>query len=431
MSKTTSLVSEGRFAFTNGAFFAETSDRNQHRRATPEELRAHFAFGSNKDHPAHWFEAQLIHYGLQPSKVKSVARMRLFDAVRERALSVPSHITELENKLHKKWMKRSREDKEVAAKSMISTVVPQVEATEKPTARKRKANVTVNVTINANQLGNAASSAPMANETKRVKTTEFSEDRFSAKPQYARMQTARRGGSARISTRSEPTASISLPSDPTAAAAPAPRVSHMARRGTLSFQRSRIQAPIAQRERHIASIHTDPFDEPPPPYEDYPEKESCSDRAPEILPLGLLNGRYDISCPFVESEWPQHASELSLVLTIAGSSLWGRFDLGVIEGVIRFEERPWSSSYDKLPFYWRGHELEGPICYDDSNNRGWMTFLGDGRIEGWIDHQGIQFEGQRLPGQGTRSEIDIRAMHDEWDRYSEEEYDRLNRARWR
>ncbi|KAF5000449.1 hypothetical protein FGRMN_1780 [Fusarium graminum] len=40
----------------------------------------HSTSGSDKHHSAHWFESQLIHYGLQPLKTKSVARMHLFDA---------------------------------------------------------------------------------------------------------------------------------------------------------------------------------------------------------------------------------------------------------------------------------------------------------------------------------------------------------------
>ncbi|KAH7143432.1 hypothetical protein EDB81DRAFT_884045 [Dactylonectria macrodidyma] len=68
------------FAFANGGFFTEASGQNRHRRATLGELKEHVSSGSDKDHPAHWFEAQLIHYGLKPSKSKSVARMRLCDA---------------------------------------------------------------------------------------------------------------------------------------------------------------------------------------------------------------------------------------------------------------------------------------------------------------------------------------------------------------
>ncbi|RFU72390.1 hypothetical protein TARUN_9872 [Trichoderma arundinaceum] len=111
MSGTAAFVSEGKFSFTNGVLFAEASDRRQHRRATQEELGAHFESGSDKGYAAHWFEAQLLHYGLQPSKVKSVARMRLFDAFRGGALSVPSHIIDLEKRLKKEWTKQEKENK--------------------------------------------------------------------------------------------------------------------------------------------------------------------------------------------------------------------------------------------------------------------------------------------------------------------------------
>jgi hypothetical protein len=84
--------------------------------------------------------------------------------------------------------------------------------------------------------------------------------------------------------------------------------------------------------------------------------------------------------------------------------LWGEFDLGVIKGVMYFEEWPRSSSFDTVPFHWRGREAEGPISYDDENTEGWIKFLGDGRIEGWINYQGIHFEGHRVRSQGTRSE---------------------------
>ncbi|KAL7941000.1 hypothetical protein V8C42DRAFT_335855 [Trichoderma barbatum] len=423
MSKTAALVSEGKFAFTNGVFFAEASGHNQHRRATQEELRTHFASGSDKDYTAHWFEAQLIHYGLQPSKVKSVARMRLFDAVREGALSVPSHITELEKKLKKEWTKQDREDKK-AAKAGGSTVVPKVEASKKSTTRKRKADVTVNVTINATQLGIATSSVPTTKASKRSKTSASLQNSSTPTPRSTAKQTARRGGSSRASSRPQP-ATRALPA-PTPASAPRPK--QMARRGALSAQRARAQPSHARSDGY--SAYSDSFDEPPPPYDDDSEDNSRFEETASLSPLGLLNGRYDISCPFVESEWPRYASGFRLVLTIAGSSLWGKFDLGIIEGVVYFEERPRSSSFDSIPFHWRGREADGPISYDDENNEGWIRFLGDGRIEGWIDFQGIHFEGQRLPEQGTRSEMDASILQDEWEEYNEYEYEREERERW-
>ncbi|KAL6413319.1 hypothetical protein AUP68_02828 [Ilyonectria robusta] len=99
-------VSEDGFAFVNGDFFADASGQNQHRRTTVAEIKEHFASGSDRDHPAHWFEAQLIHYGLKPTKAKAVGRMRLLDASKDGKLTVPPHITKLESKLKKEWTKK-------------------------------------------------------------------------------------------------------------------------------------------------------------------------------------------------------------------------------------------------------------------------------------------------------------------------------------
>ncbi|KAL7894224.1 hypothetical protein HDV63DRAFT_272176 [Trichoderma sp. SZMC 28014] len=417
MSQTTALASEGKFAYGNGVFFAEASNRSQHRRASKEELVTHFASGSDKDHTAHWFEAQLIHHGLQPSKVKSVARMRLFDAVRQGTLSVPLPIVDLERKLKKEWTKLDRENKK-AAKPVEAVASSQAGPSRKTSTGKRKADVTVNVTINTDTSGGIAPTT-----AKRAKTSGPSEKSLAPARQYATKQTARRGTISRASTRQEP-ASRTAPG-------PVPRVRQFARRSRPFTPHGRIQSSY---QGGGYSDHADPFDEPPPPYEDSYEEgyegRHRLDQTASLTPLGLLNGRYDISSHSVEEEWPQYASGLSLVLTLAGSSLWGRFDLGVIEGVLHFEERPRKSSLDEVQFSWRGREVEGPISYDDRRNKGWIKFLGGGRIEGWIDYSGIYFEAHRMPGQGTRSEVEARSMQNEWNGYTEDEYERESRARW-
>lgn len=129
-------IAEGRFAFANGDFFAEISGQKRHRRATVGELKEHFSSGTDKDHPAHWFEAQLVHYGLKPSKTKSVARMRLFDAVNRDNLAVPSDLVELVAKLRKEW---ANNDKAVRA-GKIDNGAKKVAGTQKPVMSKRKAS---------------------------------------------------------------------------------------------------------------------------------------------------------------------------------------------------------------------------------------------------------------------------------------------------
>ncbi|KFH43320.1 hypothetical protein ACRE_059170 [Hapsidospora chrysogenum ATCC 11550] len=115
------VASDG-FSFANGELFAEASGHNLHRRATPAELKEHFSKGSDKDHPAHWFEAQLRHYGLPPSKTKAVARMRLLDAFNEGKLAaVPAEIHKLEARLKKDWLKNDREAKKMRKHAGVST----------------------------------------------------------------------------------------------------------------------------------------------------------------------------------------------------------------------------------------------------------------------------------------------------------------------
>jgi hypothetical protein len=147
--------------------------------------------------------------------------------------------------------------------------------------------------------------------------------------------------------------------------------------------------------------------------------------------LGLLNGQYTVSSAHVSSEWDFLNTGFELVLTLDGSVMWGKLDLGIIQGVIWFASRPMNSSHDAVPFSWRGQEHEGVIWYNDRQQRGWMRFLGGGRIEGQIDFMDISFKGLRTSGQGTRSVINASSMQREWNEYTEDEYERLNQARWR
>ncbi|KAI1846530.1 hypothetical protein JX266_007427 [Neoarthrinium moseri] len=103
-------VTKDKFAYANGDLLAEASGSNRHQRMAVAELKKHFQTpGSGEARPAHWYEAQLLHYGLAPSKNKSVARMRLFDAVSAGGLRVPARIARLEAQLRREWNLRERE----------------------------------------------------------------------------------------------------------------------------------------------------------------------------------------------------------------------------------------------------------------------------------------------------------------------------------
>lgn len=377
-------VSGEGFAFANGDFYAESSGGKRHRRATAAELKEHFKSGSDKDHPAHWFEAQLIHYGLQPSKTKAVARMRLFDAMNGVGkLAVPEHIVKLEGKLKKEWTKQDRE-----AKKALKLV--GVEAKKSTTVgRKRKADV----------------SDGSSNPTKRpAAKTAKAATHNEASPIAPRLkQTARRGTLSQGPNRGA--SSVSPPSVVTAR----PIFSRHARRGGASAAPDRMSASA------------------PSPNFDFHEEIDVDGPDASLAPLGLLNGIYDVSSPRVTSEWPFCGSNFDVALRLAGTNLWGRFDLGIVEGVMYFAKRPWKSSIERVPFKWRGREREGPIIYGNENN-GWMKFLGHGRVEGYLDYMHLTFQAQHIPG--VDAGIDSSSLKSEWDQFSEEKYDQENRARW-
>ncbi|OTA90842.1 hypothetical protein M434DRAFT_389716 [Hypoxylon sp. CO27-5] len=408
-----------------GDLFAEASGHNRHRRATVAELKDHFKNGSDKDHPAHWFEAQLIHYGLQPSKTKS-------------------------SELKKEWTKNEREAKK-AIKDVSSPAVKSSKRKAEASTVDLTLNVGgINITLSANSATKKTkttatpttkSATPSKTPKATPKTTTLkpksSQKRGTSAPPSssastsatptARKQTARRGGIHQGPGRGSATAASSSPQR---------RPIQTARRGRGWQSRGPTSSPARAPSRVKEAPDDDWLDDiKPPPYSQYADDDYGSDDRSddgdgddmELRPLGLLNGRYDIECPYATVEWGHR--NLELILTLSGSQLWGRFDLGAVSGVLRLDERPWQSSHEALEFKWRGRELEGPMVYGD-RNVGWIKFLGDGRIEGQIDFMDLQFSGNRVAGQGTRSEVDAAAMRNEWDGYNEREYEREERDRW-
>lgn len=465
-------VARNGFAFAGSDLYAEVSGHNRHRRATPAELKAHFDSGSDKDHPVHWFEAQLLHYGLPPSKTKSVARMRLFDAVKKSkaggALKVPAHITKLEGELKKEWTKLDREAKKTLKASgtgggaaAAGTDAPAL----KKTGTKRKAEESVDVTVNVaginitvSKNGTATTSAAQSS----VKKAKATAPKAKAAPKVTTPKTAKEKatpakGKAVAAGKGKSTAAPSKPAKENATSAKG-KAAATNKEPTQARQPRTKQTARKSSYRPISVLshnhHNDPMDEddePPPPYTEYSDaghpstnsdssidsdsssnsdSSTSSGRPVSLTSLGLLNGRYDIASPEVSEQWPFYGEDFELVLTLAGSSLWGHFELGVVEGVFFLDQRPFESSHDKLYFTWRGREQEGPIMYGNTH-QGWIRFLGGGRIEGCLDWQDIDFHGRRLPGQSTTSEISARNMEREWNGYSQEVYEREEQDRWR
>lgn len=438
------------FTYSGGEFFAEASGQKRHRRHSPAELRALVMAGNDKFHPAHWFEAQLLHYGLKPSKTKSVARMRLSDAVNAGDLQVPEKIVGLEKRLKEQWMKESAKmargessNKGKATKATMGTK-RKIEETDavfgsaKTKGKKAKLQSDTKTTPTKSAKKAAVKATPKPKMEPTAKTALKSE----AVPVINKRvkQTARRGAFSQISSRRVGPA-------PTAEPPPSERRAY-ARRGRANMARGRIPTTLSQppHSENYGTVDDDDEDDdgdgypPSSPsdseleYPEHPGDESDIEvydfQNATLESLGLLNGNYNIMSPTVNQEWPDCGGpDFDLTLTLDGSRLWGKFNFGVVEGIMFFEERPRKSSHDEIPFIWRGREDQGPIMYGDSNE-GWIRFLGDGRIEGELDYQKIDFRGRRMSGQGRRSVCSASEMRREWENYSEDTYEYENRSRW-
>jgi hypothetical protein len=94
--------------------------------------------------------------------------------------------------------------------------------------------------------------------------------------------------------------------------------------------------------------------------------------------LGLLNGNYKINAHGLN--WDSGMS-----LCLDGTSAWGEFKIGDMEGVFFMPERPWNITRlnnGGRPFEWRGIERRVDCGYYGPKCTGEMRFLGDGNVAG-------------------------------------------------
>ncbi|KAJ5573811.1 uncharacterized protein N7459_008238 [Penicillium hispanicum] len=386
------------FSYAGDSFYCEASNLNRHRRATLPELQAHFNGEDPVNRPAHWYEAQLLHYGLPPSKVKGTAHKRLFDAVTKGGLTVPTHIQKIEAELKKEWAKRERETKKTlkdASKAKSSTKGTKRKAGEVSTSTN--VNVSVNVNVSSTGVVDVQAAQPAAKKAKTApKATAKDKKVTAAKP--------------------------AKPSKPTA----------------------QTRAP-AHQAAQPSSLTSGPshgeFDDAPPPYSEYePSSGSGAWGSQQSIPpssprrkIGLLNGVYRVSCPYVVRNFPEHEGRLDLIATLDGNTLWLNFNLGVATGVMKVD-RPYEVNMDDATrVFWRGNAMQRwtgeylPYNIDTVKSAGALNrlfFMGDGHIEGTIrfgskaedNDVRLDFAADRLPGQSMTSQISPTEARLEWAR---------------
>lgn len=112
-------VVRGEFVYRDSLFVDVGGDLKRHPRASEAEIKTNLDGKAPKDQVGHWYEAQLIHYGLQRSKEKNTAKVRLQQALSQRKLKVPPHIVDMEAQMKKDYAAAVRKAK-TQAKAALS-----------------------------------------------------------------------------------------------------------------------------------------------------------------------------------------------------------------------------------------------------------------------------------------------------------------------
>lgn len=136
--------------------------------------------------------------------------------------------------------------------------------------------------------------------------------------------------------------------------------------------------------------------------------------------VGLVNGSYDVRCRYIEDGWSDACSKgLSLVITLDGARVWAEFNFGVWTGIMLLQGNPTHGLGRGLPLAWRGHKIGQAERSSSTNNSGFVSFLGDGKVEGYLTNmfdEKCDFQGLRQPGLCAALRT-ARSMRDEWESY--------------
>ena len=484
-------IRRGDFIY-HDTLFVDVGNNHRHPRASVTELRDYLmpkksgpGTGPAKDQVAHWYEAQLVHYGLPRVKDKNAAKVRLTNAVSAKTLKVPEYVVTIEESMKKEYAaalrkgkrgggeetpakgkKRKADDVEAAAPGKMSVVwskdgemrfeaerfstpggsaSKKTKATPKPkteTKSKPEPKLTKNTTTTPKPK--AATKPPSASAARSQATT-ARQTAVSASPSQSApasrakwpKQTARRGNNfvyPSCSTRPAPASSSPARAVP---ASNATRPKQTARKSQpfpypSSSTRPTQQSPQETYDHTPSSFNNHQLydssdDDPPPPYSSVPYSNARSPSPPRQRgDMVQIAGTYSISVSTPSSR-PLAPRTLSLAIDHATSSLWGTFHIGPKRGLIRMDDISGLPSGATKTFGWRSED-------ENSNNKmrfgrgcdGEVAFDGNGGVQGvfgggMMYGEDMEFWGS-LEDQDDRP--DVEGVREEWDGFPRRAYGR-------
>lgn len=391
MNTTIHPVIRGEFVYQDTLFVDVGGALKRHPRASLAHLKTFLDGRAPKDQVAHWYEAQLIHYGLQRSKDKNTAKVRLQQAISQKRLTVPSHIVDMEAQMKKEFAASVR--KALGAASQPESGLYDGQAS--PNRERKNDN---------EQAAKASASSKKTKITMKVGEVEFSIDHDLAEA----VGTGKRAQATLGKTYTEPPPPKSSPvkrnydSNGTFNNA-APKTPQSKRANAANPRPTPTASSTRKHTAHIPTTQGRGVSPAKPKTEPGIKREYKYESEDEPLPTQrYITGNYNISCPLFEMEYPHAPQTFSLSLCVDNEArkIWGGFELPSFSGVILIRD-----DYDvpgaSLSFGWRARDAyDGRLSFG-RGCFGEIVFFGDQQVRGTFFNllgEPVDFEGERRRG---------------------------------
>ncbi|KAG9771830.1 hypothetical protein ABEF93_007618 [Exophiala dermatitidis] len=445
--------------------FVDLGETKRHARASITELKDLLLPKKGKlpakDQVAHWYEAQLIHYGLPRTKDKNTAKVRLTTALISDSLAVPAHISQLEADMKKQYVAAVRKAKAAAGSASKASKLAESPATN---SKKRKAttseshtganSTTISLKIgdvslevgiptasaagNKKQKTQAAESKKKATATptsktkgtadSKAKTTAAPKSKATPKAKAVVKEPASKAKTTVKATTIKP--STTQPGPVVTSPSPMQRAGRpiqTARRGkpfSLSPATRNVPRGSTHSFQHLSSpSDSDLDDDAPPPYEsiDFSQDQPPSPSGNSDSDIVQISGVYNVSSPQLD-----HYHTLALQIDHYTDELWGSFQIGAHSGVIRMTSIEGITEGRPVSFGWRSrNDNTGQLKFGRACN-GSMVFDGHegvhGHFYGFLYGDDLEFVGSLEDD--TPGLVDLDDLLEQWDSFPRIAYDR-------
>ncbi|KAI9715614.1 MAG: hypothetical protein M1828_000757 [Chrysothrix sp. TS-e1954] len=458
-----------------GELLVDPGNAKQYRRASDSQLQALLrpqASAPVKDETAHFYEAQLIHYGLQRTKDKARAKWRLHEALNAEGLQVPAEVKRLETALNKEYaanVKRSKEsaspaiengahgkgrkhDNDTATASTPTPPKKKQKASDRSVAQSRppasvrstkmttKASGAVSKQWQSNpNLNGVIKREPSDPPRERSMITNSFNWPAGSAPihpyvvKHGSIPTAKSNRGSWQAASSRPTSSVALSAPPT------PQ-NTVVQRGGLQTARSVRGSHQSTLDRSAFSLLTPSLGsglQQTTPGRNGSTAESTQyqlmPKSEEMRrsPLLSVSGQWTVHCPMIDSEFGAICSMRLLLVQATAEHptgyAWGDYNFGAFEGALRAEPQEWIDGALRFEFEWRGHNtVTGEIMFE-ADRVGEFTIYRDNSLGGCFENmygESLDFFAKREPGAKRVCGRQASDFQDEWDQYNESSYER-------